>query len=494
MITELQYQRLMKHYHTSGEVGLAAMKSGMHRETARRYLAARSSPHELAKSHAWRTRPDPLEALWAPAEEFLRDSPEIEAKALFEHLIAIHPLPQAQGALRTFQRRVRRFREQHGAPKEVIFAQHHEPGEVLQLDWTHCDELAVTINGAAFPHLLCHGVLPYSNWEWANVCHSESSLSLKTGAQCAFWALGGVTRYLQTDQSSTATHQLKRGEAVRGFNTEYLALCDHLGVTPRTIAVGCPNQNGDVEAAQGALKRRLKNHLALRRSRDFASEADYEAFVQRACAGANLTRTKRLAEEVARLRPLPATRYPQTEEHALQVSGFSTVRVKQAAYSVPSRLIGAQVKVYVSETEVSIRHENVEVVCCPRLSPRSQRIDFRHVIASLQRKPGAFAHYIYREELFPGAVYRQAYDRLRAADTRRGDAHYIAVLAVAAEHGVERIGEALAALLREAILPRAQALEARLGAPPAPAALPILEPQLDLYDGLLGSLLVEAAV
>ena len=494
MITEQQYQRLMKHYHTSGEVGLAAMKSGMDRETARRYVAARSGPDELAKGHAWRTRPDPLEALWTPAEEFLRDSPEIEAKALFEYLITLHPLPQAQGALRTFQRRVRRFRQQHGAPKEVIFAQHHEPGEVLQLDWTHCEELEVTINGVAFPHLLCHGVLPFSNWEWATVCHSESSLSLNAGSQCAYWALGGVTPYLQTDQSSTATHQLKRGEAARGFNTEYLALCAHLGVTPRTIAVGCPNQNGDIEAAQGTLKRRLKNHLALRRSRDFASEADYEAFVQRVCTGANLTRTKRIAEEVARLRPLPATRYPQTEEHALQVSSFSTVRVKQAAYSVPSRLIGARVKVYVSETEVSVRHEGVEVVRSPRLSPRSQRIDFRHIIASLQRKPGAFAHYIYREELFPGAVYRQTYDRLQAADARRGDAHYIAVLALAAEHGVDRIGEALAALLREALLPCAQALEARLGTPPAPATLPSLEPQLDLYDDLLDSLLVEVAV
>jgi transposase len=491
MITEQQYQALMKHYHTSGEVGLAAMKAGMHRETARGYLAARSGPAVLAKAHTWRTRPDPLEALWAPAEEFLRDSPEIQAKALFEYLITQHPLPQAQGALRTFQRRVRRFHEQHGAPKEVIFAQHHEPGEVLQLDWTHCDELEVTINGVAFPHLLCHGVLPYSNWEWANVCHSESSLSLKAGSQGAYWALGGVTPFLQTDQSSTATHQLKHGQAERGFNTEYLALCAHLGVSPRTIAVGCPNQNGDIEAAQGTLKRRLRNHLALRRSRDFASEAEYEVFVQQVCAGANLTRTKRLAEEVARLRPLPATRYPQTEEHALRVSSFSTVRVKQVAYSVPSRLIGARVKAYVSETEVSIRHENVEVVCSPRLSPRSQRIDFRHIIASLQRKPGAFAHYVYREELFPNVVYRQAYDRLQAANTRRGDAHYIEVLVLAAEYGVDRIGQQLCALLREGVVPSAQALKPRLADPSAPAALATLEPELDLYDELLASLLTE---
>ena len=487
MITEQQYQRLMREHNRSGQVGLAAMKAGMHRETARRYLAARMSPREMGKPRTWRTREDPLDAIWPQAEAFLHESPEIEAKALFEHLLAEHPNPELQGALRTFQRRVRRFREQHGPEKDVVLAQHHEPGKVMQLDWTHAEELGVTIQGRAFPHLLCHAVLPYSNWEWAIVCHSESLLSLKAGAQSAFWALGGVTALLQTDHSSTATHQLKRGEAARGFNTEYLALCAHLGVAPRTIAVACPDQNGDVEAAQGTLKRRLKNHLALRRSRDFASEADYGAFVAAVCAGANLLRSKRVAEELEKLRPLPATRYPQTEEHALRVSSLSTVRIKGAAYSVPSRLIGARVKAHVSETEVSIRHEGIEQVRCPRLSPRCQRIDFRHVIGALQRKPGGFAGYIYREEMFPAPVCGQAWERLHQLESRQADARYIAVLALAAEHGVDRIGTALAALLRENQPPLGETIR-RLLEEPAEAnthTLVELEPHLELYDSLL---------
>ena len=110
MITEQQYQRLMKEYHASGEVGLAAMKAGMHRETARRYLAARTAPAELAKPRNWQTREDPLETLWPQAAPFLRDSPQIEAKPLFEDLITQHTVAQAHEAMRTFQRRVRRFR------------------------------------------------------------------------------------------------------------------------------------------------------------------------------------------------------------------------------------------------------------------------------------------------------------------------------------------------------------------------------------------------
>jgi hypothetical protein len=68
-------------------------------------------------------------------------------------------------------------------------------------------------------------VLPYSNAEWAIPCQSESSLSLKTGAQDACWAFGGVAEELQTDQSSTATHRLRMDRAERVLNEEYKALC-----------------------------------------------------------------------------------------------------------------------------------------------------------------------------------------------------------------------------------------------------------------------------
>ena len=134
-------------------------------------------------------------------------------------------------------------------------------------------------------------------------------------------------------------HQLKRGDSRRAFNTEYLALCEHLELEPRTIAVASPNQNGDVEAAQGVLKRRLdKNQLILRRSRDFESVASYAEFVAGVCRGANAPRATKLAEERAHLRALPAGRFPETEEITVRVSSYCTARVRACAYSVPARL------------------------------------------------------------------------------------------------------------------------------------------------------------
>jgi transposase InsO family protein len=526
LISDRQYQRLMNEFNARGVLSHAAMKADLDPKTARKYVRAAQSPKELQKPRSGRTRRDPLVLLWPAAVVWLERSPELEAKTLFEHLLAEQSNPGTAtnsgtattpgtatnpsvasapndspalvdgAALRTFQRRVTQWRHQHGPAKEVCFAQVREPGHSLQFDWTHADELEITIAGAAYPHLLAHAVLPYSNWEWAVPCQSESVLSLKLGVQEAFWRLGGVTVELQTDQSSTATHQLKRDSSERGFNTEYLAMCEHLGVTPRTIAIRCPNQNGDVESLQGHLKNRLKQHLLLRRSRDFASVADYAAFVAKVCTVVNQAlRLVKTAEETARLRRLPVTRFPQTEETTVRVSCYSTARVRNCAYSVPSRLIGALVQARVSEAEVSFHFLGEELAVYPRSHAQAPRIDYRHVIDSLAKKPGAFARYLYREELFPRPVFRQTYDQLLAAEAGTASACYLRLLQLAAEFGEDRVGEALGAVLRQGGLPQAAALELALRAPDrAPALPPALAPfipDLSPYDGLIAEVFGE---
>lgn len=487
LITDRQYQRLMKEYNASGVLAHAAMKADVDPKTARRYIRAGMGPQEMKPQHTWRTRADPLEAIWREAERMLEETPELEAKLLFEHLIASRPGAVDGRALRTFQRRVTQWRHRHGPPKEVCFAQVREPGRSLQFDWTHANELGISIAGQPYPHQLAHAVLPYSNWEWAVPCQSESVLSLKLGVQEAFWRLGGVTLELQTDQSSTATHQLRRGSRERGLNEEYLAMCAHLQVEPRTIAVKCPNQNGDVESAQGHLKRRLRQHLLLRGSRDFAHAGEYAVFVAKVCTGVNALRQEKVAAEVARLRPLPPTRFPEAHEVSVRVSCYSTARVRNCAYSVPSRLIGAMVEARITEAEVSFHYRGELVARYPRSQCQEPRIDYRHVIDSLVRKPGAFARYLYREELFPRPAFRQAYDRLKAADDGKASARYLRLLQVAAEFGEDRVADALGRALRQGELPLADLIEAGLRepSPGCVTKLAAFTPDLSAYDSLL---------
>jgi transposase len=391
-------------------------------------------------------------------------------------------------ALRTFQRRVLAWRLQHGQDKEVFFEQEHLPGKTMQLDWTNANELSVTIGGRPLEHMLCHSVLTYSNWEWAVRCQSESLLSLRQGLQEALHRLGAVPERLQIDNSSAATHRV--GSGGREFNPDFLSVVKHYGMKPQTIGIDCPEQNGDVESQNGHLKRRLKQHLLLRGYRDFATVVVYDAFIVRALNKANDTRRSRLAEEFKVLRPLPPSRLSEYDELSCLVSQHSTIRVKKVVYSVPARLIGQEVRVEVYEGELKIFHGRELLLSLARaLGDRGAVIDYRHIIVHLLRKPGAFAHYVHREELFPDSSFRLAYDRLIADHGERaGRLEYLHLLKLAAE-----VGEAaISGLVGEYCSPAAPqkltvaGLRKYLGLSER-AIVPDLklEPDLTSYDALL---------
>jgi hypothetical protein len=140
--------------------------------------------------------------------QLLAVEPGLQAKTIFEHLQQAHPGRFSDGQVRTLRRRISYWRATEGPPREVFFAQEHRPGELCQSDFTHCRELDVTINGQAFPHLIYHFVLSYSNWETGNICYSETFESLSEGLQNALWQLGGVPLEHRTDRMSAAVNNL----------------------------------------------------------------------------------------------------------------------------------------------------------------------------------------------------------------------------------------------------------------------------------------------
>lgn len=490
MITKHQIRGLVFEFSRTGNMSQSAMKAGMTRKTAAKYLRMENpfAPPRVARE--WRTRPDPFAEVWPEVAPMLQNAPELEARALFEHLQGKHPGRFADGQLRTFQRRVQEWRVLHGPEREVFFDQEHEPGAVIQMDWTHLDTLGITIGGHAYRHLLCHSVLPYSNWEWAVRCQSESLLSARLGLQAALVHLGRVPRVLQIDNSSAATHQLHRDGSERGFNPEFLALAEHFGLEPRTINVDCPNENGDAESAHGHLKRRIAQRLLLRGSSDFADEAGYDAFLAEVLTEANTARASRVAEELKAMRELPSTLLPDYEELELRVSSRSFIRVKSVSYSVPARLIGHRVRVQVSEKEVRVYAARELACTMPRaLGQQPAVVDFRHIIHQLVRKPGAFASYRYREALFPGVAWRQTYDLWQAQHgAERADRQYLHLLKLAADEGQPAVQAILASFLENGASFSLEDVRQQLPRPEGtPVALSTPVVDLSAYDQLLGS-------
>ena len=488
MINHQQLKRLREKFAKTKNMSISAMHAGIDRKTARKYAQTGQSLEQ--HPHTWRTRPDPLEQIWSEATAMLERAPELEAKALFEYFLVKPDSGLREEHLRTFQRRVRHWRATKGPEKEVYFAQNRKPGELMQLDWTHAKELEVTIQGELLDHLFCHCVLPYSNWQWATRCISESFISLLTGLQAALGRLGKAPANLGTDNTSAATHELLRIPGrPRGYNSDYLELCTHYDLSPITINVDCPHEQGDVESQNGHLKRRIEQHLLLRGSRDFGSLEEYDRFVDAILISANAGRQKRLEEELAVMRPLPPSKLAEYREFNPVVNSNSVIRVKKIAYSVPSRLMGHTVRVHLFESELKVYLGRDYILSLPRVrGDRGALIDFRHIIGALLRKPGAFINYQHREQLYPTTTYRAAFDRLvQDHGERPGVIEYLQILKVAAEQTVERVEPLLVLKLKE---PRKwRATEIREAVAPVEKKiidLPSLTPDLQGYDDLLG--------
>lgn len=490
-VSDAQVRRLMEEMSKHGEIGHAAMKADMDRKTARRYVTAGKLPSEMRTPRTWRTRPDPLAEDWPEIATMLADAPGLEATTVLELLQMKHPGRYHAGHLRTLQRRVRRWRAEHGPAREVWFTQAHRPGEAAQTDFTSATELGITIGGEAFAHLLCVTVLPYSNWQWVTVCLSESLEALRRGVQAALFQLGRVPRFHQTDNSTAATHQIAHDSAKRAFIDEYKAIMRHFGIEPRTTQIGAKEQNGDVEAGHRALKSRLEQALLVRGSRDFSDRDAYERFIAGVVRKTNAARGPRVAEDIEAMRPLIVERLPEYTEIIVPVQGTSTIRVKSSAYSLPSRLIGERVRVRIYEHRIDVFYADKLELSCERVRGRAARIDYRHVIWSLVRKPGAFARYVYRDELYPTVTFRRAYDAIAAAQPGiKADLEYLRILHLAASTTESDVEQALVSLLAEGATMTVDAVKARCAhaalstVPPVPAieAGPV---DLAAYDTLL---------
>lgn len=466
---------------------LAAARAGMSVRTVRKYEKLGMLPSQVGKPHTWRTREDPFATDWPWVLEELERDPALQAKTLFEMLQASHPGRYGPGQLRTLQRRLAAWRCLHGPERLAMFEQVHEPGEAIQSDFTHATELGVRIAGEGFPHLLFHSVLTYSNVEAVRVCFSESFEALAEGLEAALGSFGGVPRSHRTDNLSAAIRELGR-EGRRDFTAAYRALLEHYGMLGSTNHPGESHQNGDVESAHGQFKRALDQALRVRGNRDFASRGIYEQFLAELVRKRNATRAARFAAEREQLRPLPPAPLLPCKEVVVRVNRFSLIRVQGNAYSVPSRLIGAKLRVRIRAETLELYHGVNLVLRLPRLIGRNRaRIDYRHVIWSLVRKPGAFMAYRYREEMFPTLVFRRAFDALQQQLPAKAVREYLRVLHLAASSSESEVGAALERLLAEARLPGFDACRALLPRPTPDLDQWTSSPVVDLaaYDRLL---------
>lgn len=466
----------------------AAAASSMSVRTAREWETG-PAPSATKQARDWRTRPDPFATVWLTDVEplLVRDLKGVlEAKLVLEVLRTRYPERFHPGQARTLQRRFRDWRALHGVEPEVFFEQVAVPGREAAIDFTHGSELGVTIAGEPFPHLLFEFVLSYSHWTWVAVAFGETFEALAAGVQGALWALGGVPDILRSDNLSAATHELKVSSG-RDLTARFRAVLDHYRMRSTRITPGRAHENGVAEQAHRRLKSLVAQALLVRGHADFADSAAYEAFVQEVVAyWRNRPAAARLAEERLALRALPSAAIPSYTTYYPVVRRWSTIRVAHRTYSVPAQLMGHTVEARVHPNVVEVRYRDQVVQTMPRLRKEDAHwIDYRHVIGWLVRKPGAFARYRYREDLYPSVLFRRTYDALVRSHGERADVEYLRILQLAATAGEARVSDVLAAVLDQVGGFDYVTVQAQVA--PTTCVVPVIHipvPDLSVYDAL----------
>lgn len=449
MVTDEQVRRLLYMKNKHQYLYQAADAAGMSTKTARKYIQSGVLPSQCRSVHDWTNYPDAFADDWPWVVGFLKTNQAVEAKYLFEALQRQCPGKYQDGQLRTFQRRVKVWKALYGPAQEVYFPQVYEPGQWCESDFTRMNKLGITICGNPFPHMLYHFVMCLSNWETVSICFSESYESLSAGLQNALWKLGGIPRYHKTDNLRCAVNKVGSSEE---FTENYKGLAKHYGFTSCKTQPACPNENGDIEQRHHRLKRVVEQALILRGSRDFDSVAEYEKFLEKLLEQLNAGRSKHLKEELKCLRPLPARRHDDFTRNKCRVTKFSTIRVLKNSYSLHSRLIGenVDVRIYADHIEAWYAQRRIEIL--PRLrGENGHYINYRHVIDTLVRKPGAFENYRYKDDMFPTSQFRFTYDILRHQHgTKQANKEYLKILELAAKENETAVNETLRFLINHA--------------------------------------------
>lgn len=215
---------------------------------------------------------------------------------------------------------------------------------------------------------------------------------------------------------------------------------------------------------------------------------EYAKFIKSIVDRRNRLVREKLVGEYPHLREVPPAPVPEYVSYSARVRKWSTIRVDSRTYSVPSWLIGVMVDVWLYSDHVEVYYKGHLVESMERVRGKGEAcIDYRHIIGSLVRKPGAFSRYRFREQLYPTHAFRPGYDAMRDWKGEWADVDYVRILHLAATTMEADVERALKRLL-ESRVRFDYAVVKQLAAPVSPEIPDVeLSGEVDLgvYDLLL---------
>lgn len=497
-IKDQQYRLYMKIRKSGQTQVISAAKAGISERSGRTLEKQGHLPSQRQNKRGRKFGMHMFSCIWeSDVIPLLQKTPPLTALVIFEQLQKLYPERYGAKNLRSFQRLVRHWRAVHGGDKEVIFRQVHTPGRQGLSDFTSPKTFSVTIKGQVFEHLFYHFRLAYSCWSFLKVIEGGESFSaLSLGLQDALKCLGGCPQEHRTDHLS-AGYKNQTSCTPEDLTKRYEELCRHYTMVPTRNNLGQGHENGSVESAHGHLKRRIEQALVLRESSDFETVEDYQQFIDQVADRHNHRHQKRIEEERLYLQPLPVHRAVDCDLLTVRVTTSSTIYVKNVVYSVPSRLIGQQIRIHLYP------HRLVGYLGPDQLfdftrqksipGKRQYCINYRHVIQSLALKPQAFRYSVIKDALLPNATYQEIWQRLnQECVSRHACQLMVGLLKLSSDYNCEAdLGDQVLSLLQKGETPSLGSLQRRYETQSkTPSAYPeIIVPKQNIaaYNRLLPS-------
>lgn len=463
-ITERQIKLFMESRQSNKTIEQSSAKAGFCTRSSYNVKNRCNKPAKRQKY--WRSTPDPFSAVWeTDLVPFIKQNPKIQARTLLEFLQTKHEDQFPDKLLRTLQRRLERWKLLSGPAREVMFCQTKLPGFQSISDFTCANEFEITIRNIPFPHRLYHYRMSYSGWEYAQVVQGgESFTALSEGLQNALWEVGGVTKTHRTD-SLSAAYKNKKDKTKEEFTRAYLDLCVYYSVIPTRNNKGKCHENGAIESPNGHIKNTIMQKLMIRKSRDFATIDEYRLFIKSVVDSLNLKKEALFLEEKKSLASLPKEKTCDYSEETSVVTSSSTIRVRGVIYSVYSRLIGVTLKIHLYDDRLEGFAGCKHVITLERVRKQHRhchRIDYHHVIDSLDKKPHAFPRYVYKDDLLINIAFAHTWvlllEKLGEHEACR---EYVKILKQAARpDGELKVTHYLEACLINNVLPTSKAARA----------------------------------
>jgi len=275
---------------------------------------------------------------------------------------------------------------------DAFIPQCHAPGAEAEVDF---GDVWVVLAGVKTK---CHMFvfrLSHSGKAVHRIYSTQSQEAFLQGHIDAFDIIGGVpTRHIRYDNLTSAVTKVLFGRR-RDENDRWVLFRSHYGFDAFYCepGIGGAHEKGGVEGEVGRFRR---NRLSPMPEVETLAQLNEKLIAWDEADDARRidTRLRSVGEDFAVERPLladlPAERFDPGLPLTPRVDRSSLITVRMARYSVPSRLIGRQVRVSLGAAEVVVFDGRLEVARHARVVARGgESVDLDHYLDVLKKKPGA---------------------------------------------------------------------------------------------------------